>query len=104
MKGSTRDVWIPLERVSSGELRLQIEAVRVDDQDGSRVCIFRRKFVVLSIFLLHNIRKDGTGYDIFIPGYYHFSCLFMLNFHLWNIHYNELFTPLKCPGLRQWLD
>ncbi|XP_054816971.1 synaptotagmin-5-like [Prosopis cineraria] len=33
---SIKDVWIPLERVSSGELRLQIEAVRVDDQDGSR--------------------------------------------------------------------
>ncbi|KAF7819880.1 synaptotagmin-5 isoform X1 [Senna tora] len=35
-EGSIRDVWIPLERVSSGELRLQIEAVRVDDQEGSR--------------------------------------------------------------------
>ncbi|XP_027359435.1 synaptotagmin-5 isoform X2 [Abrus precatorius] len=35
--GSVRDVWIPLERVRSGELRLKIEAVRVDDQEGSRV-------------------------------------------------------------------
>ncbi|XP_057447038.1 synaptotagmin-4 isoform X3 [Lotus japonicus] len=33
--GSARDVWIPLERVRSGELRLQVEAVRVDDQEGS---------------------------------------------------------------------
>jgi len=35
--GSLRDVWVPLEQVNSGELRLQIEAVRVEDNDGSRV-------------------------------------------------------------------
>ncbi|KAI4350900.1 hypothetical protein L6164_005305 [Bauhinia variegata] len=35
IEGRLRDVWIPLERASSGELRLQIEAVRVDDQEGS---------------------------------------------------------------------
>lgn len=39
VEGSLRDVWIPLEKVSSGELRLQIEAVRVDNNDGSRVYI-----------------------------------------------------------------
>ncbi|PNX74555.1 plant synaptotagmin [Trifolium pratense] len=33
--GSVRDVWIPLERVRSGEIRLQIEAVKADDQEGS---------------------------------------------------------------------
>ncbi|KAF7836908.1 synaptotagmin-5 isoform X1 [Senna tora] len=31
-----RDVWVPLERVGSGELRLKIEAVTVDDQEESR--------------------------------------------------------------------
>ncbi|XP_050238833.1 synaptotagmin-5 [Mercurialis annua] len=36
VEGSIRDVWVPLEKVSSGELRLQIEAMRVDDYDGSR--------------------------------------------------------------------
>ncbi|GKV39430.1 hypothetical protein SLEP1_g47195 [Rubroshorea leprosula] len=36
VEGSARDVWIPLEKVNSGELRLQIEAVRIDDQEGSR--------------------------------------------------------------------
>lgn len=36
VEGSTWDVWVPLEKVNSGELRLQIEAVRVDDFDGSR--------------------------------------------------------------------
>ncbi|ESW24745.1 hypothetical protein PHAVU_004G156400 [Phaseolus vulgaris] len=35
VEGSVRDVWIPLERVRSGELRLQI-SVRVDDQEGSK--------------------------------------------------------------------
>ncbi|GKV23557.1 hypothetical protein SLEP1_g33266 [Rubroshorea leprosula] len=36
VEGSARDVWIPLEKVNSGELRLQIEAIRVNDQEGSR--------------------------------------------------------------------
>ena len=45
--GSVRDVWIPLERVRSGELRLQI-SVRVDDQEGSKVCLFTWKLVILS--------------------------------------------------------
>lgn len=35
VEGSVRDVWVPLEKVNSGELRLQIEAVKVDDYDGS---------------------------------------------------------------------
>ncbi|RDX73488.1 Synaptotagmin-5, partial [Mucuna pruriens] len=34
--GSIKDVWIPLEGVSSGELRLKVEVVRVEDQEGSR--------------------------------------------------------------------
>ncbi|XP_057749904.1 synaptotagmin-4-like [Arachis stenosperma] len=33
---SVKDVWIPLEGVSSGELRLKIEVVKVNDQEGSR--------------------------------------------------------------------
>ncbi|XP_048445693.1 synaptotagmin-2 isoform X1 [Pyrus x bretschneideri] len=36
VEGLVRDVWIPLEKVNSGELRLQIEAVRVEGSDGSR--------------------------------------------------------------------
>ncbi|KAF5733988.1 hypothetical protein HS088_TW16G00429 [Tripterygium wilfordii] len=32
--GTVRDVWVPLEKVNSGELRLQIEAVRVDDNES----------------------------------------------------------------------
>lgn len=36
VEGSTRDVWVPLEQVNSGELRLQMEAARVDDHEGSR--------------------------------------------------------------------
>lgn len=38
VEGLVRDVWVPLEKVSSGELRLQIEAVKVEDHEGSRVC------------------------------------------------------------------
>lgn len=36
VEGSVRDVWIPLEKVNSGELRIQIEAVSIDDYEGSR--------------------------------------------------------------------
>ncbi|KAJ4827217.1 hypothetical protein Tsubulata_040205, partial [Turnera subulata] len=34
--GSVRDMWVPLEKVNSGELRLQLEVVGVDDCEGSR--------------------------------------------------------------------
>ncbi|KAH7856594.1 hypothetical protein Vadar_003301 [Vaccinium darrowii] len=36
VEGLTRDVWIPLERVDSGELRLLIEAVRKEDYEVSK--------------------------------------------------------------------
>ncbi|KAG6428727.1 hypothetical protein SASPL_112983 [Salvia splendens] len=36
VEGSIRDVYIPLEKVNSGELRLQIEAIKVDDGEISR--------------------------------------------------------------------
>ncbi|KAJ7970373.1 putative Synaptotagmin [Quillaja saponaria] len=35
-EGTNRDVWVPLEKANSGELRLQIEAVRINDFEGSR--------------------------------------------------------------------
>ncbi|XP_004138346.1 uncharacterized protein LOC101204113 isoform X1 [Cucumis sativus] len=35
-EGVVRDVWVPLEKVNSGELRLMIEAVKADDYEGSR--------------------------------------------------------------------
>ncbi|KAJ6373964.1 hypothetical protein OIU78_029626 [Salix suchowensis] len=35
LEGSIRDIWVPLEKVNSGELRLQIDAVRVNDAEGS---------------------------------------------------------------------
>lgn len=38
VEGSIRDVWIPLEGVCSGELRLKIEAIRAKDKEGSEVC------------------------------------------------------------------
>ncbi|KAJ9550563.1 hypothetical protein OSB04_014608 [Centaurea solstitialis] len=36
MDGVVRDVWIPLEKVNKGEVRLQIEAVTIDDYEGSK--------------------------------------------------------------------
>ena len=45
---SLRDVWIPLEKVNSGELRLQIEAVRPE----SRVCIYLFFFDAVHLIFL----------------------------------------------------
>lgn len=36
VEGSARDVWVPLEKVNSGELHLHIEAVRIEDNEGSK--------------------------------------------------------------------
>ncbi|XP_073047805.1 uncharacterized protein [Primulina eburnea] len=36
VEGSIRDVWIPLEKVSSGELHLHIETVKVADTENSK--------------------------------------------------------------------
>ena len=65
MEGKVRDVWIPLERVSSGEIRLKI-AVDVDDKKGTMVCVFN---VNLSHIHTHNT-----------------LVLTKLNFHLCHIH------------------
>ncbi|KAI3920777.1 hypothetical protein MKW98_005603 [Papaver atlanticum] len=35
VEGSVRDIWVPLEKVSAGELRLQVEAVKVDNSELS---------------------------------------------------------------------
>ncbi|XP_068638088.1 uncharacterized protein [Aristolochia californica] len=35
-EGLIKDVWVPLEKVSTGELRLQIEAVNSDGSEGSQ--------------------------------------------------------------------
>ncbi|VFQ87166.1 unnamed protein product [Cuscuta campestris] len=36
VEGSPKDVWVPLEKVNSGELRLRLEAIRADDHEGSK--------------------------------------------------------------------
>ncbi|XP_058088703.1 uncharacterized protein LOC131235526 isoform X2 [Magnolia sinica] len=36
VEASPRDVWVPLERVNSGELRLLIEVVKSDDGEGTK--------------------------------------------------------------------
>ncbi|KAI8542902.1 hypothetical protein RHMOL_Rhmol08G0175700 [Rhododendron molle] len=43
IEGSMRDVWVPLEKVNSGDLRFQIEAVRIHDNEGSRGSISSSK-------------------------------------------------------------
>lgn len=36
IEGLVKDVWVPLEKVNTGELRLQVEAVKIEDNEGSR--------------------------------------------------------------------
>lgn len=103
LERSVRDVWIPLERVSSGELRLLIEAVRVEDQEGSRVCFVtseNKHFFHFSFTTLSKRRKGTSCYDILLYVYCHFSCgIFIVMC---------LFVSLRYPGfsfrLQQWLD
>ncbi|KAK1268168.1 hypothetical protein QJS04_geneDACA017663 [Acorus gramineus] len=45
-EGSPKDVWIPLEKVSTGELRIQIEAVPNDDYEGSKVVLIEAKDLI----------------------------------------------------------
>ncbi|KAH7549335.1 hypothetical protein JRO89_XS13G0016000 [Xanthoceras sorbifolium] len=74
IEGSVRDIWVPLEKVNSGELRLQIEAVRISDYEGSRVDMvfnislgwlniqkqmFKLRFV-LSSLVLHDYHKGAN--------------------------------------------
>ncbi|XP_008240261.1 PREDICTED: synaptotagmin-4 [Prunus mume] len=49
VEGSIRDVWIPLEKVNSGELRLQIEAVRVEGSEGSRAAGSNNGWIELAL-------------------------------------------------------
>ncbi|EEF30229.1 extended synaptotagmin-1 [Ricinus communis] len=62
VEGSIRDVWVPLEKVSSGELRLQIEAVRVDDYEGSKGSIAGSKNGWIELVLIE--AKDLIAADL----------------------------------------
>lgn len=60
VEGSVRDIWVPLEKVNTGELRLQIEAVRVDDNEGSRVCFYYWKIKEMFYSLPKRKRRIGN--------------------------------------------
>ncbi|KAM5571170.1 synaptotagmin-5 [Rosa sericea] len=62
VEGSVRDVWIPLEKVNSGELRLQIEAVRAEGSEGSRGSTTHSNNGWLELVLLE--AKDLIAADI----------------------------------------
>ncbi|GER30541.1 plant synaptotagmin [Striga asiatica] len=46
VEGLIRDVYIPLEKVNSGELRLQIEAVKLDDKENSMLVIIEARDLI----------------------------------------------------------
>lgn len=37
LDGDSRDVWVPLEKVNSGEIRLEIEPIKNDDNSSMKV-------------------------------------------------------------------
>lgn len=56
-EGIVRDVWVPLEKVNYGELRLMIEAVKADDYEGSRVW-----FITIHHDVLSSCQKNNNLY------------------------------------------
>ncbi|XP_010916384.1 uncharacterized protein [Elaeis guineensis] len=59
---SYRDVWIPLEKVNSGEVRLQIEAVKNDDHEGLKNSATRYGFGWIELVLIE--AKDLVAADL----------------------------------------
>ena len=39
LDGASRDVWVPLEKVDSGEIRLEIEPIKNDYNNTMQVCM-----------------------------------------------------------------
>lgn len=64
VEGSCKDVWIPLEKVNSGELRLLIEALNNEDFEVSRV--YASSFFDFHINIqIFNV-SDGLSYLLFV--------------------------------------
>ncbi|KAG1334777.1 synaptotagmin-5 [Cocos nucifera] len=59
---SYRDVWIPLEKVNSGEVRLQIEALKNDDHEGLKNSATRYGFGWIELVLIE--AKDLVAADL----------------------------------------
>ncbi|XP_075508656.1 uncharacterized protein LOC142545378 isoform X1 [Primulina tabacum] len=62
IKGCTRDVCIPLEKVKSGELQLQIEAVKVDDNENSKGSLATLAHGLIELVLIE--AKDLVAADL----------------------------------------
>lgn len=59
---SSRDVWIPLEKVNSGEVRLQIEAVKNDEYEGLKNSAIRYGYGWIELVLIE--AKDLVAADL----------------------------------------
>ncbi|KAK6925260.1 C2 domain [Dillenia turbinata] len=62
VEGSLRDVWIPLEKVTSGELRLQIQAVRSNGCEGPQGASARFGNALIELVLVE--AKDLVAADL----------------------------------------
>lgn len=71
--GSLRDVWVPLEKVNTGEVRLQIEAVKSDSSEGSKVCSELLLYLIKGSFVCTDLHLE-IG---FVCKGYSFSHLFL---------------------------
>ncbi|XP_078438859.1 C2 domain-containing protein [Wolffia australiana] len=62
VEGSVRDVWIPLEKVNRGELRLQIQAQKKEDLDGSSSLGRRKEVGLIELSIIE--ARDLVGADL----------------------------------------
>ncbi|CAA7397692.1 unnamed protein product [Spirodela intermedia] len=60
--GSVRDVWVPLEKVTTGELRLQIEARKKDKAEGSSCSSRRTEAGLIELNIIE--ARDLIGADL----------------------------------------
>lgn len=61
-EGSSRDFWVPLEKVNSGELRLKIEVVKNDVSEAFKACNYL-------IFSITFINKNNVVYYLILAYY-----------------------------------
>ncbi|KAK8964925.1 hypothetical protein KSP40_PGU003102 [Platanthera guangdongensis] len=61
LDGSCRDVWIPLEKVISGELRLQIQMSKKNGQEGNWVNYVTYWHIFVDIFKETNQHNFVAG-------------------------------------------
>lgn len=102
VEGTARDVWIPLEKVNSGELRLQIEAVRVEDSEGARVWTIKHKLDKFSFYLIGLYYYSVSAVNVYLDKIDFFNMLFFF-FTFFYSSFSVICSGFS-DGLSKWMD